>query len=120
MRFNDQYTGATLETKLRATMDAQKIPYHMDVRVGGESFYTPPGKHSDLLLNAIKKVTGRTAELSTSGGTSDARFIAPLGAHCIEVGPVNASIHKVDEHVRVADLEALPDLYQRLIERLLG
>ena len=63
---------------------------------------------------------GAPPEESTGGGTSDARFIAPLGAHCIEVGPVNASIHKVDEHVRVADLEALPDLYQRLIERLLG
>ena len=56
---------------------------------------------------------------STGGGTSDARFIAPLGTQCIEVGPVNASIHKVDEHVRVADLEALPDMYQGLIERLL-
>ena len=56
---------------------------------------------------------------STGGGTSDARFIAPLGAHCIEVGPVNASIHKVDENVAVSDLEALPDLYLSLIETLL-
>ena len=63
---------------------------------------------------------GAPPEESTGGGTSDARFIAPLGAHCIEIGPVNASIHKVDEHVRVADLEALPALYLRLLERLLG
>jgi succinyl-diaminopimelate desuccinylase len=59
-------------------------------------------------------------EESTGGGTSDARFIAPLGAQCIEVGPVNASIHKVDENVRVADLDRLPDLYLALIERLLA
>ncbi|REM97500.1 M20/M25/M40 family metallo-hydrolase, partial [Mycobacterium tuberculosis] len=63
---------------------------------------------------------GAPPEESTGGGTSDARFIAPLGAQCIEVGPVNASIHQVDENVRVADLEALPALYQRLIERLLA
>ena len=60
---------------------------------------------------------GAPPEESTGGGTSDARFIAPLGAQCIEIGPVNASIHKVDEHVAVADLEALPDLYLALIER---
>ena len=62
---------------------------------------------------------GRAPEESTGGGTSDARFIAPLGAQCIEVGPVNASIHQVDENVRVDELEALPGLYQRLVERLL-
>ncbi len=59
-------------------------------------------------------------EESTGGGTSDARFIAPLGAQCIEVGPVNASIHQVDEHVRLDDLRALPDLYRQLIARLLA
>ncbi|MBP6750313.1 MAG: M20/M25/M40 family metallo-hydrolase, partial [Xanthomonadaceae bacterium] len=58
-------------------------------------------------------------EESTGGGTSDARFIAPLGAHCVEIGPVNASIHKVDEHVSVADLERLPALYLSVIERLM-
>ncbi len=63
---------------------------------------------------------GATPEESTGGGTSDARFIAPLGAQCIEVGPVNASIHQVDEHVRLDDLRALPDLYRQLIARLLA
>ena len=63
---------------------------------------------------------GVAPEESTGGGTSDARFIAPLGAHCIELGPVNASIHQVDEHVSVADLEALPGLYLALVERLLA
>jgi succinyl-diaminopimelate desuccinylase len=75
------------------------------------------------LRAAAREVLGAFAgalpEESTGGGTSDARFIAPLGAQCIEIGPVNASIHKVDEHVSVADLQSLPDLYQALIERLM-
>ena len=68
----------------------------------------------------LTQFAGATPEESTGGGTSDARFIAPLGAHCIEIGPVNASIHKVDERVRVEELEALPALYGALIERLLA
>jgi succinyl-diaminopimelate desuccinylase len=67
----------------------------------------------------LARFAGEVPEESTGGGTSDARFIAPLGAECIEVGPVNASIHKVDEHVSVADLERLPALYLDLAERLL-
>lgn len=114
VRFNDQYTGATLEAKLRATMDALKIPYHMDVRVGGESFYTPPGKHSDLLLSAIKKVTGRDAELSTSGGTSDARFIKKY-CPVAEFGIVGLTAHQVDEHVAVQDMHALTEIYKEAI-----
>ena len=73
-----------------------------------------------LAVGGVKRYRCRQAEESTGGGTSDARFIAPLGAQCIEVGPVNASIHQVDEHVRVADLQALPALYRQLIERLLA
>jgi succinyl-diaminopimelate desuccinylase len=68
----------------------------------------------------LARFAGGPPEESTGGGTSDARFIAPLGAQCVEIGPVNASIHKVDEHVAVADLEALPDLYLALLERLLA
>jgi succinyl-diaminopimelate desuccinylase len=69
--------------------------------------------------DTLTRFSGRAPEESTGGGTSDARFIAPLGAQCIEIGPVNASIHKVDEHVSVADLERLPELYLALIERLM-
>jgi len=68
----------------------------------------------------LGEFAGAAPEESTGGGTSDARFIAPLGAQCIEVGPVNASIHQVDENVSVADLQKLPELYRRLIERLLA
>jgi succinyl-diaminopimelate desuccinylase len=85
----------------------------------GEPFYTPEGRLRAVARAVLGEVAGAPPEESTGGGTSDARFIAPLGAQCIEVGPVNASIHQVDEHVSVADLEVLPDLYQRLVERLL-
>src|SRR3546814_4219332 len=75
---------------------------------------TPEGRLRSTAREVLSKFAGAAPEESTGGGTSDARFIATLGAQCIEVGPVNASIHKVEEHVRVADLEALPDLYQAL------
>ena len=82
-------------------------------------FHTPEGPLRAAARAVLAQFSGAMPEESTGGGTSDARFIAPLGAQCIEVGPVNASIHQVDEHVRVADLEALPELYLRLAERLL-
>ena len=86
---------------------------------GGEPFFTPEGPLRAAARDVLHAASGTMPEESTGGGTSDARFIAPLGAQCIEIGPVNASIHKVDEHVSVADLEALPDLYLALLERLL-
>ncbi len=115
VRFNDQYSGATLEKKLRGAMDELHMPYEMTVRVGGESFYTPPGKHSDLLLSAVKKVTGLTAELSTSGGTSDARFIKQY-CPVVEFGIVGKTAHQIDEHVAVKDMTALTEIYKEVIK----
>lgn len=119
VRFNDTYTSKVLEQKLRGVMDATKIPYHMTVRVSGESFYTPPGKYSDILSAAIKKVTGRAAELSTTGGTSDARFIRN---HCpvIEFGIVGLTAHKVDEHVEVEDVKKLTAIYAEALKSLIS
>jgi succinyl-diaminopimelate desuccinylase len=114
VRFNDQYTGATLEKKLRDTLDTLKIPYHMDVRIGGESFYTPPGRHSNLLRTAIKKITGLSAEISTSGGTSDARFIKKY-CPVVEFGIVGKTAHQIDEHVAVKDMHALTEIYKEVI-----
>ncbi len=114
VRFNDQYSGASLEKKLRGEMDALKIPYQMTAVTGGESFYTPPGKYSELLQNAVKKVTGLTPELSTSGGTSDARFIKPY-CPVVEFGLVGKTAHKTDEHVAVKDVVALTDIYSEII-----
>jgi succinyl-diaminopimelate desuccinylase len=114
VRFNDKYTGDSLEKKLRIALNAHDIPYHMTVRVGGESFYTPTGKHSDILKKAIRTVTGLTAELSTSGGTSDARFIKAY-APVVECGIVGKTAHQTDEHVAVKDVTALAEIYKEVI-----
>ena len=120
LRYNPHWNAAQLQSECEAVLRAHGLDYAVHWHRGGEPFHTPEG----ALRVAARKVLATFAggvlpEESTGGGTSDARFIAPLGAQCIEVGPVNASIHKVDEHVRVADLERLPDLYLRLMERLL-
>ncbi len=117
VRFNDLYSGATLEKKLRTAMSAIDIPYDMKVRVGGESFYTPPGKLSDALAAAVESVTGEKSVLSTGGGTSDARFIHKF-CPVAELGLLNATAHQVDEHVACADIVALTDIYKSVIRAL--
>lgn len=110
IRFNDQWDGKKLEEKIRATLDAAAIAYHLRVTVGGESFYTTPGADSDIIVDSIRKHTGRTPELSTSGGTSDARYIKNY-CPVIEFGIVGDTMHKTDERVAVSDMHALADIY---------
>ena len=119
LRYNPHWNAAQLETEIGAVLDRHGLEYDVHWHRGGEPFYTPEGRLRAVARDVLGEFAGAAPEESTAGGTSDARFIAPLGAQCIEVGPVNASIHKVDENVSVADLEALPALYRRLIERLL-
>ncbi len=119
LRYTPHWDAPRLEAEIAALLDRHGLDYDLRWHRSGEPFYTPEGTLRRVAREVLGEVAGAPPEESTGGGTSDARFIAPLGAQCIEVGPVNASIHQVDEHVRVADLEALPDLYLRLIERLL-
>ena len=88
--------------------------------MSGEPFLTGPGALIDAVENAVKEQTGSAPELSTGGGTSDGRFIAPSGAQVVELGPVNASIHKANEHVKVKDVPRLAEMYQQIIEKLLN
>ena len=120
LRYNPHWDADRLQQECEGILRRHGLEFDIHWHRSGEPFYTPEGALRSAAREVLAGFAGAPPEESTGGGTSDARFIAPLGAHCIEVGPVNASIHKVDEHVRVADLEALPDLYQRLIERLLG
>jgi succinyl-diaminopimelate desuccinylase len=120
LRYNPHWNAARLEAECEAVLRTHGLDYAVHWHRGGEPFFTPEGPLRSAAREVLARFAGAPPEESTGGGTSDARFIAPLGAQCIEVGPVNASIHKVDEHVAVADLEALPDLYMALIERLLG
>jgi succinyl-diaminopimelate desuccinylase len=119
LRYNPHWDAARLEAECEAILRAHGLDYAIAWHRGGEPFFTPEGPLRTAAREVLAQFAGAMPEESTGGGTSDARFIAPLGAQCVEIGPVNASIHKVDEHVAVADLEALPGLYQSLIERLL-
>ena len=118
LRYNPSWNAERLERECEAILRAHGLEYDIAWFRGGEPFYTPEGPLRAAAREVLARFAGAAPEESTGGGTSDARFIAPLGAQCIEIGPVNASIHKVDENVAVADLEALPDLYLALIERL--
>lgn len=120
LRYNPHWDAGRLEQEITALLDRHGLEYALKWHRSGEPFYTPEGTLRRVARDVLAEFAGAAPEESTGGGTSDARFIAPLGAQCIEVGPVNASIHQVDENVLVADLEALPALYQRLVERLLA
>lgn len=120
LRYTPHWDAPRLEAEIAALLDRHGLDYAISWHCSGEPFYTPEGPLRAAAREVLAAFAGAPPEESTGGGTSDARFIAPLGAQCIEIGPVNASIHQVDEHVRVEDLEALPDLYFQLVERLLA
>ncbi len=119
LRYNPHWDASRLEAEIATLLDRHRLHYALDWHRSGEPFHTLEGPLRAAAREVMTTFAGAAPEESTAGGTSDARFIAPLGAQCIEIGPVNASIHQVDEHVRVADLQALPGLYLALIERLL-
>ena len=122
-RFNLRYSPVQTLSKLRTTVEEilrrHGVRYTLEWYVSGEPFYTAPGALSDAVAAAVAEVTGVQPKLSTGGGTSDGRFIAPLGAQVVELGVVNASIHKVNECVRVADIDALQRMYGNLLRLLL-
>lgn len=120
LRYNPHWDALRLEAEVAALLQRHGLEYTLQWHRSGEPFYTPEGTLRRVARQVLGEFAGAPPQESTGGGTSDARFIAPLGAQCIEIGPVNASIHQIDEHVRVADLERLPDLYRTLIERLLA
>jgi len=119
IRFNDLHSGASLEKWIRHQLDTVGGDYELQVEVSGESFLTQPGFLSQAVADCTHAVTGLRPEESTTGGTSDARFIKN---HCpvLEFGLVSQTMHKVDENVLVADLEALTQIYQGVLERLVG
>ncbi|HXQ64211.1 MAG TPA: succinyl-diaminopimelate desuccinylase [Steroidobacteraceae bacterium] len=120
LRWSPAQTLAGLEQTVTAILDRHGLKYSLEWFVSGLPFYTPPGHLSNAVSQAVADVTGRTPKLSTGGGTSDGRFIAPLGAQVVELGVVNRTIHKVNEHVRVEEICLLRAAYVRALERLLG
>jgi len=119
IRYSTEQTMEGLQARIHELMDRHGLDYRIAWRDAGRPFLTPPGRFVEAVREVVREVTGLDPELSTGGGTSDGRFIAPTGAAVVELGPINASIHKVDEHVRIADLDALKDLYLALLRKLL-
>ena len=118
-RFSTESTPEQLQARVLDVLDRHGVQHRITWTLGGSPFLTRPGSLSDALTAAIQAETGATAVLSTTGGTSDGRFIAQVCAQVVEFGPINASIHKIDEHVLVADIEPLKNIYRRTLEALL-
>ncbi|MGH7088836.1 MAG: succinyl-diaminopimelate desuccinylase [Stellaceae bacterium] len=116
VRYNDHWTGATVERWLRDKLGAVGGRHELEIKLSGESFLVPPGEVSALLSDAIARVLGRRPQLSTTGGTSDARFIHRF-CPCAEFGLLNTTAHKVDERTSVADIAALAEIYRVVLER---
>jgi succinyl-diaminopimelate desuccinylase len=118
-RYSTEWTHESLQQKVESVFDAHDISYELNWHLSGKPFLTEPGKLIDAVSRAVAEETGNPPELSTGGGTSDGRFISPAGTDVVELGPVNASIHKIDEHVKVDDVITLTRMYQRIMELML-
>lgn len=118
-RFSTASTPESLKTRVRDILLAHDLDYDLAWTLGGEPFLTPEGELSTALTQAIADETGLAAELSTTGGTSDGRFIAKICRQVVEFGPINASIHQVNEHIRLDTLAPLKNIYRRTLEKLL-
>lgn len=118
LRYSTELNEQVIRERVHAVLDRHTLNYDLSWRLSGEPFLTPAGKLVDAARSSIKDIAGIDTELSTSGGTSDGRFIAPTGAQVLELGPLNATIHQVNECVAVDDLDQLSTLYQRILETL--
>jgi succinyl-diaminopimelate desuccinylase len=119
LRFSTELDVETIKRRVHAILDQCGVDYEIDWRLSGVPFLTPTGALIDAACDAVRDITGCDPQLSTAGGTSDGRFIAPTGAQVLELGPVNATIHQIDECVCVEELDTLAAIYQRVLERLL-
>jgi succinyl-diaminopimelate desuccinylase len=118
-RHSTESTQASLKERLRALLDRHGLDYTLDWTGSGKPYLTPRGTLVDVVNAAVHEATGRVPELSCTGGTSDGRFIADICTEIVELGPVSATIHKLDERVRIADLAPLAAIYRGVLERLL-
>ena len=118
-RYSTEVTADQLKLRVLEILDRHHVDYDIEWTLSGLPFLTPVGELVNAARQAIRNVTGVETKLSTSGGTSDGRFIAPTGAQVLELGVLNATIHQINEHVDVADLEPLAEIYEQILEGLL-
>lgn len=119
-RFSTESTFESLKSRLLAVLSRHQLEFELDWVVGGQPFITTPGTLLNAVREAILSETGISTELSTTGGTSDGRFMAKICKEVIELGPTNASIHKINEYLPLADIEPLKNIYRRVLENLAG
>lgn len=119
-RYSTEVTAEDLQQRVATLLANHGVQFEVEWEHGGAPFLTAEGELIDAAKKAVAKVTGRETELSTSGGTSDGRFIAPHGVQVVELGPINATIHKANECVRIADLRELSDIYYHILQQLLA
>jgi len=118
-RFSTEQTPEKLQSATQAILDKHNVQYEAKFKLSGMPFLTDGGKLLDAVVTTIKEVVGIDTILSTAGGTSDGRLVAPTGAEVVELGVINASIHKIDEHVDVHHMDILSEMFERIIEKLL-
>ncbi len=119
-RFSTELTADEIKSRVHSTLDAHGLDYQLDWVLNGLPFLTDHGPLLDAVVDAVNQINHQPPELLTTGGTSDGRFIAQMGSQVVELGPVNATIHKVNECVSVADLEKLTDMYEKVLENTLA
>ena len=120
LRFSTEITEGRIRDRIEEILDSHDLEYELVWALSGNPFLTSRGELIDATKLAIKNIRGLDTELSTSGGTSDGRFIAPTGAQVLELGPVNASIHKIDENIDTDELELLTAIYHEILVQLLA
>ncbi len=120
LRFSTEITADEIKQRIEQLIQSKNINHELTWRLSGNPFLTAEGKLVDACRHSIKSITGRDTELSTAGGTSDGRFIAPTGAEVVELGVINATIHQIDEHTNVEELNQLKEIYKEVIKKLLG
>lgn len=118
-RFSTELSEADIRSRTEAILDSHELEYSLDWQLSGNPFLTPKGTLIDIVTASIKHINGVETVCSTSGGTSDGRFIAPTGAQLLELGPCNATIHKVNEQVKISELEELTHIYEEVLRRIL-
>ncbi|AIM23084.1 succinyl-diaminopimelate desuccinylase [Serratia sp. OLHL2] len=119
-RFSTELTDAMIKQRVEELLERHQLNYSIEWRLSGQPFLTSRGALVDAVVNAVEHYSELTPQLLTTGGTSDGRFIAQMGAQVVELGPVNATIHKVNECVNAADLQLLSRMYQRIMEQLIA
>ena len=120
LRFSTELTSEAIKSRCEEILKAHGLSYGIKWSLSGEPFLTEPGALLDAVVQSIESVAGCRPQVSTGGGTSDGRFIAPSGAQVVEVGHVNATIHQCNERVKLADIPKLTEIYKGILERLLA